>query len=313
MSTLFAVRVLEVSTKAARLEVTSIHPDSGRPAPRAVFALMLIYDPILNAGYREFRRYEHLEDSALAQAMDQRDSLDHAWLQANARAFVDEVTVSGSVVEIVPTHPGWTEHLRKGMKWETAAYDGGPGLPAAPRVPAPRGASGRVEDPAAGFRVGRPKLSGCAIDDALIPVHGPNHYVAEPLLTDATAMARATRKLLGQPLLITPKRGPKRVGTLVERHREGVTLYHEADEGYGGFGVAFADLKSLGRAWLMRSDAPEPEQAKPKKAATVKKAAVKKPATKKAATKKAATKKAATKKAATKKAATKKAGRASRG
>ena len=55
MSTLFAVRVLEVSRKVVRLGVTSVHPDSGRPAPRAVFALMLIYDPILNLVYTEFK------------------------------------------------------------------------------------------------------------------------------------------------------------------------------------------------------------------------------------------------------------------
>jgi hypothetical protein len=155
MSELFAIRVFEVSDKSASMRVYSVHPDSGPRAPHAVFALMLMYDPIAKSGDAEFKEYRHLDNSPLAQAMDASNAFNSEWMNANARAFVEKVKVSGAVLKIKPTHPAWLEHLREGMWWRTAAYDAGPGLPAAPR--APKGAPPRrSQDPAAGFRVGRP-------------------------------------------------------------------------------------------------------------------------------------------------------------
>src|SRR4051812_32327716 len=121
MAELFAVHVLEVSGRSARLRVTSVHPDSGPPAPRAVFALMLMYDPITSSGDAAFKKYRHLEGSALARAMDAHDAFDSQWMNANARAFVESVTLSGSELTIQPTHPAWIKHLREGMSWRTAA------------------------------------------------------------------------------------------------------------------------------------------------------------------------------------------------
>ncbi|MGE6763391.1 hypothetical protein ACQKGO_35605 [Corallococcus interemptor] len=112
-----------------------MHPDAAKPAPHAVFALMLMYDPIEKAKELEFSKYRHLEDSALAREVKADKGLTGAWLDANARAFVSKVTRSGSFVDIHVTHPAWVEHLRKRMTWRTTAYDAGPGQPAEPRVP----------------------------------------------------------------------------------------------------------------------------------------------------------------------------------
>ncbi|MDC0710407.1 hypothetical protein POL68_18160 [Stigmatella sp. ncwal1] len=136
MSDLFAVRVLAVTSKAVRLSVTRVHPDAERPAPHAVFALMLMYDPIEKSTDPEFSKYRHLKDSALAREVRAHNGFTVMWVNANAQALVAKVKRSGtSFLDIHLTHPAWGEHLRKGMSWRTTAYDMGPGLPAEPRAP----------------------------------------------------------------------------------------------------------------------------------------------------------------------------------
>ncbi|CAM3932764.1 hypothetical protein [Corallococcus exiguus] len=136
MSDLYAVRVLGVSRQAVRLSVARVHPDAGKPAPHAVFALMLIYDPIEKAEDAEFSNYRHLKDAALVREVGGRKVFTSEWMNANARAFVSKVTRSGPFLDIQLTHPAWGEHLRPRMAWRTTAHDVGPGLPAEPRVPA---------------------------------------------------------------------------------------------------------------------------------------------------------------------------------
>ncbi|NPC78541.1 hypothetical protein HPC49_09825 [Pyxidicoccus fallax] len=121
--------------KAVRLSVTRVHPDAERPAPHAVFALMLMYDPIEKSKDPEFSKYRHLEDSALAREVRAHNGFTDAWVNANAQAFVAKVKRSGSFLDIQLTHPAWGEHLRNRMTWRTTAYDMGPGLPAEPRAP----------------------------------------------------------------------------------------------------------------------------------------------------------------------------------
>ena len=256
MSDLFAVRVLEVSPQAAVLRVTSVHPDSGPVAPRAVFALMLLNDPLAKSGDAEFSKYSHVGDSALGQAVDPDSFFNSEWLKANAQAFVKKVMLSGSKLEIQPTHPAWIAHLRKGMAWHTTAYDAGPGLPAAPRAPAPKRRPGqRSQDPAAGFRVGRPHAPDFKIPGAFIPLHGLTEYVADPVITDPVAMSKAAETMIGQPLLVVPKHEQKRIGTLVVRTPDQLLLYLEAADWHGSVLYNFNDLKSLGRAWLAKDDA----------------------------------------------------------
>jgi hypothetical protein len=146
------------------------------------------------------------------------------------------------------------------MRWRTAAYDVGPGLPVAPRLPAPKGVPPlRTQDPAAGFRIGRPKSKEFRLD-AFIPLHGTNRYVADPVLSDPTAMAKATKTMLGQPLLLVPKSGRKKGGALVAREETYGLLYSESDSSHGYVSFSFDELKSLGRAWLTQEDAPTSTQ-----------------------------------------------------
>lgn len=283
MSELFAVTVEAVSEESARLAVRSVHPDSGPVAPTATFALMLMYDPIMSSGYYAFRDHAHLESSALARAMDREDYLDADWVKANARAFVAKAKVVKGTLEIWPTHPAWIEHLRKGMAWETAAYDAGPGKPAKPRVPTPPDEPvTRSQEPHAGFRVGEPKDSSFRLKEAFIPLHGPNRYVADPLHEDPITMRDAARDMLGQPLLLVPLRGPSHVGTLVELRTDGMFIYGESGTGWGGQAHDFAELRSMGRAWLKEPPAAKKKTAKKKTAAAKK--TVKKKTKKKAAT-----------------------------
>ncbi|MHA7630447.1 hypothetical protein [Corallococcus sp. M7] len=143
MSDLYAVRVLGVARQTVRLSVTRVHPDAGKPAPHAVFALMLIYDPIEKADDAEFSKYRHLKDAALVREAGGRKVFTGEWMNANAQAFVSKVKRSGPFLDIQLTHPAWGEHLRRNMTWRTTAYDVGPGLPAEPRMPALEQATAR--------------------------------------------------------------------------------------------------------------------------------------------------------------------------
>ncbi|MBN8232717.1 hypothetical protein JYK02_34885 [Corallococcus macrosporus] len=274
MSDLYAVRVLGVTRRAVRLGVNRVHPDAGKPAPHAVFALMLMYDPIAKSGDAEFSKYRHLNDSALAQAMDERDAFDSAWMNANAQAFVSKVTRSGSFLDIQLTHPAWGEHLRKRMAWRTTAYDAGPGLPAEPRAPAgERTRVQRSQDPAAGFRVGPPRDPAFKLPGAFIPQHGPNKYVADPVISGSAAMAKVAASMIGQPLRFVPRRGQPNVGTLVMTHPKRVLFYLEGADWHLTSLFDFDELKSFGRAWLVEEDAaPASGPTAPPKRAGAKKA-----------------------------------------
>jgi hypothetical protein len=257
MSELFAVKVTDVTATSASLEVDSVHPDSGPPAATATFALMLLYDPIINSGYSAFRRYTHLESSPLAQAMDRDNYLDSRWVPANARAFVARAKVSRGTLQIWPTHPAWIEHLRPGMTWNTAAYNGGPGVAVAPRAPKPASIYRRSSDPAAGFRIGAPHDEDSPLKQAFIPLHGPNRYLADPVLTDPAAMEAAARSLVGQPVLVVPHRGPTEVGTIAEVRPGGIYVYSESQFGWGSSSFSFSDLRALGRAFLNEEVVPQ--------------------------------------------------------
>ena len=275
MSELFHCTVAAVSKDSAKIHVISVHPDSGPPQPEATFAMMLVYDPIMNSGYRDFAKFTHLESCPLAQEMDRDNYLDEGWILKNANAFFSKVTVKKGVLEVFPTHPAWIAHLRKGMDWDTAAYTPGPGDPAEPRAPTPPGEpAAHSRNPADGFRVGTPKYDEYKhLTEAFIAVESPNRYVADPVITGEAEMREATKTMVGQPVLVVPKRGPAEVGTIVKHEPEYVYVYYESPGG-GGYGAGsqnFVDLKSIGRAWLKEKTLPT----------LIAKPAAKKPAAKK--------------------------------
>ena len=259
MSEMFSVRVKAVSEKKASFVVESVHPDSGPPVGTATFALMLMYDPIADSGYSNMKAFDHLERSPLAQEVDLHSYLDPAWIVANACGYVKSAKVTGGVLEVVPTHPAWISHLRKGMQWRTAAYDNGPGDPCDAREPI-EGDPVPSRDPAAGFRVGKPNDEKLAVPEAFIALHGPNRYVAHPVITDPAEMREAAKKMIGQPILYVPKRGPSKVETIVSVEKDWMMLYSEfaGGGGWGSGSHAYDEIASMGRAWLRERLEPKP-------------------------------------------------------
>lgn len=165
------------------------------------------------------------------------------------------------------------------MKWASLAYDAGEAAPTTARAPTARPKFAppiEDRDPKAGFRVAKTK-------DRFYhhagPVHHPllsaMHYVADPILADAAAMAAASAKLVGEPVLVVPKKGLPEVGALlaVLKDQPGLYLWMETGGGYRGQPYAFRELRSMGRAWLASSGAASPALGK---AAAKEKAAGKK-------------------------------------
>ena len=143
-SGLFQIYVRNVKRREVTLLVRSIHPDSGDVPASATFGLMLLSDPITHATSAEFTRFKQISKSPLA-----RESKDFGahWVKANARVYIESVVYHrnawskgpakvykpGSIwarerqVTITVTDPAWLEHVKSPMKWETTAYDAGPG------------------------------------------------------------------------------------------------------------------------------------------------------------------------------------------
>lgn len=127
MSSLFKITIMNVGKVKALVSVSKVHPDAGKPQNTETFALMLLFDPIfLQLPFR------HLPTCALAQEMSAANYTDAEWLIANACRFVSNVKrVATYTLEVTVTDPRWIAHLRKLMKWETAAVSYGPGRPIA--------------------------------------------------------------------------------------------------------------------------------------------------------------------------------------
>ena len=107
------------------------------------FALMLLYDPIVN---------ERTRGAPLAEKVTFDDTLDVGWVRAHVdeyvrssrlfdtknlpltvdlaalsgnqrRAFFNSTRAPQASLEIVVTDPRWIAHVKLGDEWETAAYD----------------------------------------------------------------------------------------------------------------------------------------------------------------------------------------------
>jgi len=269
MSDLFRVRLQSIEPLV--FIVQSVHPDSGPVPDTPTFAFMLLLDPIAD------RRHRGIEFSPLALEVDLDKSGDENWIRANARAFVKRVSRKGSKVVIETTHPAWRAHLKPGMKWDTAAYDAGPGQRV--KIRSPRATSaGRAEDPKEGFVVTRipatwAKKFQSKVARGPVPTHPVNRYVADPNLKGASITPAAFKPLIGKAILVQRKRGPAEIGILVSplktqtsydfakggkmvsSNYTGFQLYQQSPKGalVDSKGIECFDLKdvaSVGQAWL---------------------------------------------------------------
>lgn len=140
---LFHVKVNDISDTRLVLAlriVTGEQPDfySGKS-----FALMLLYDPIINkivsdaplgreVSFDETMNaewlYDHVDDYIQSAVLEEvRNQPVTADLQAMSpkqrRDFFRSSRAPSARFEITVTQPEWLAHLRKGMEWDSAAFD----------------------------------------------------------------------------------------------------------------------------------------------------------------------------------------------
>ncbi len=168
MSELYRARVDACAPPRVVLTVWQIHPDVDVPPESKTFALALVRGVVgrsVEAGRRP------PPDCPLGAEIADDEWLDEGWMKQNAAAFVASVSrrnlrnadgvkqaealLAGPggdaayqafwedlerlpqvVMELVATDAGWVQHLKPGLTWESAAYDIGAAVPAAPRRPA---------------------------------------------------------------------------------------------------------------------------------------------------------------------------------
>jgi hypothetical protein len=142
-TSLFHVKVLECSGVDATLELRIITGDQPDFDSGPSFALMLLYDPIDK---------ELALDAPLARAVSVGQTTDPKWLDEHVDEYIDDAVLTNlrnhpvavdlermspeerrdffgsarapvAVFEVTVTKPEWIAHLRRGMEWDTAAYD----------------------------------------------------------------------------------------------------------------------------------------------------------------------------------------------
>jgi hypothetical protein len=140
---LFHVKVKEVSGTRLVLHlriITGEQPDfySGR-----AFALMLIYDPIVQ---------NEITDAPLAQPVSRDDIVTLSWLHEHVNEYIDDAVLIDiqnlpvqvdlakmspkernkffassrapwAIFEVIVTKPDWLAHLKPRMEWDSSAYD----------------------------------------------------------------------------------------------------------------------------------------------------------------------------------------------
>jgi hypothetical protein len=142
-TSLFHVKVLECSGVDVKLELRIITGEQPAFYSGLSFALMLLYDPI-NKGLAR--------DAPLARAVSVEQTTDLGWLHEHVDEYIDDAVLTDlrnhpvavdlermspkerrdffrsarapvAVFEVTVTKPEWIAHLRRGMEWDTAAYD----------------------------------------------------------------------------------------------------------------------------------------------------------------------------------------------
>jgi hypothetical protein len=140
---LFHVKVIKVSDTRLVLQLRIITGEQPSFYCGKAFALMLLYDPIVN---------DVVRDAPLSREVSFDNTMDSDWLDEHVDEYIqstslDEVRnhpftadldgmspkqrrdffnsrrVPSARFTVTVTRPEWLAHLRKGMEWDTAAYD----------------------------------------------------------------------------------------------------------------------------------------------------------------------------------------------
>jgi hypothetical protein len=140
---LFHVKVVAKKADTVVLRLRIISAEQPGFYDGKSFALMLLYDPIVNARapnapLGERVTFENTNDAGWARAHVDAyvrscrlfDVTNHpiavdlvAMTGAERRRFFKSSVAPHASLEIVVTDPRWIAHLKRGQTWETAAYD----------------------------------------------------------------------------------------------------------------------------------------------------------------------------------------------
>jgi hypothetical protein len=140
---LFHVQVIEVATRHVTFSLRIISGEQPDFPSGPSFALMLLYDPIVN---------DVTPDAPLSRAITLDDTMNVDWLDEHIdryvvavdlqdvknqpitadlermslrerREFFQSPRAPSARLAVTVAQPEWVSHLRPGMRWDTAAYD----------------------------------------------------------------------------------------------------------------------------------------------------------------------------------------------
>lgn len=140
---LFHVKVTAVTGDRLSLELRIISAEQPAFPSGPSFALMLLYDPIINEVVRDaplaakvtfddtlcvewldMHVDEYIRATSLDQVRNQPIAADLERMSPKqARDFFKSAKAPSARFSVTVTRPEWIAHLRKGMEWNTAAYD----------------------------------------------------------------------------------------------------------------------------------------------------------------------------------------------
>ncbi len=262
---LYEVFINRIDDVTVEWTVTAVNDHVDELPTTKSFAFSILVDPIY---FSMYRKEEQLLESPMAAEADLEDVVNPEWIREHAAGIVDDVTTEAgdddrlqAHYQVTVTHPGWLEHLRPEMSWETAADDVGP----ADRWAGPqRRPFDRIEVPAENGDVGfrpltktRDNASHMVRHDLqagwLVPTEGTSYYRAVDPLQGPEITTDKVQQLIGQPVFVelassSLEPGPI-VGVLAPLDDRIVHLYREPQDRPQMAALSLSSIDSIGRAW----------------------------------------------------------------
>jgi hypothetical protein len=283
-SKLYSVQINTVQAHTVNLTICIVHPDITVIPTSKTFALQLLYDPILGSEIEK----EVIRNSPLPQELNLDDILDQSWLIDNAGGFIRSVhlapklpisvTPKSEGLDLVPTsenemgayqcgeyeivvsHPGWVQHLKPGLAWDTVSYDAGEAkewkLP--PRRPgdsdwvtADNQEDGFIQRSQSDL-MGADILNETQLKSLVLPKYKTSDYYAEPELSGSSIAEKEMMNLLGQVVHIHSRTSDRLIGTLVRVDGEGILVYQEKSSSFSSLYFSYNDIEIIGMAVFRR-------------------------------------------------------------